>query len=210
MPSESQSILFVGKQAAWIKPLRALYSSVSDQLVAVVTVDDSHDLRSNLKEFEEFCQNNHLPIFVLEKPTDLKNVIQQFTPSAVLVVGWYWIISSKLLSLVPNGFFGVHASLLPRYRGNAPLVWAILRGENESGVTLFRFDSGIDSGQVVGQGRFSIDLSDTIADVLMKAEKETLRLIKEFAHPIMQGTAKLYEQDHKAASLFPSASLSMD
>src|SRR6185295_3561468 len=91
-----------------------------------------------------------------------------------VVIGWYHMIPRAVRALTPTGVVGVHASLLPRYRGGAPLVWAILRGEAETGVTLFHLEDGVDDGDVVAQARFPIAADDTIATVYEKATAATL------------------------------------
>jgi methionyl-tRNA formyltransferase len=101
-----------------------------------------------------------------------------------LVAGWYWIIKPALLRTVPAGFLGLHQSLLPKYRGSAPLVWAALRGEEQTGVSLFYFDEGIDTGDIVDQVSFTVAPQETITDVLTKAESAAVELVTRYAGPL--------------------------
>ncbi|HOS42228.1 MAG TPA: methionyl-tRNA formyltransferase, partial [Armatimonadota bacterium] len=136
----------------------------------------------------------------LTAPGELAPALQALAPHLVIVVGWYWLLSPALLRQVPGGVYGVHASLLPRYRGNAPLVWAILRGERETGVSLFRFDDGMDTGDLAAQAAFPIGPEETIAEVLAKAEDATVAIVAEQARPLLEGTMTLRAQDHALAS----------
>lgn len=117
-----------------------------------------------------------------------------------MVVGWYRIIPETVLSVPARGFVGIHASLLPQYRGGAPLVWAMINGETETGATLFRFDAGMDSGDVIGQERFSIDAADTIAEVVAKAEAAGIAMLEKHVAAILDGTARPTAQRHEDAT----------
>ena len=66
----------------------------------------------------------------------------------MLFIGWYYIVPKSLRSLAKYGAWGIHASLLPKYAGGAPLSWAIINGEKKTGVTLFKLESGIDNGDI--------------------------------------------------------------
>ncbi len=76
----------------------------------------------------------------------------------------------KAIREIPTyGAWGIHASLLPKYAGGAPLVWAIIEGEKETGITLFKMDSGVDDGDIIEQRNFPIASTDTIKEVYDKA-----------------------------------------
>jgi methionyl-tRNA formyltransferase len=120
-----------------------------------------------------------------------------------IVVGWYWIFKESLLAKVPKGVVGIHASLLPKYRGGSPLVWPIIKGDKESGLSLFYLDKGMDTGDVIAQKRFSIMDDDTIAEVLEKAESLTVELLEQNYPLLLEGTASRIQQNHDEATYFP-------
>jgi methionyl-tRNA formyltransferase len=93
---------------------------------------------------------------------DYAELIASMDADVILALGWYYMVPRKLRELVRYGAWGIHASLLPRYAGGAPLVWAIINGEKEAGVTLFRFESGVDDGDIITQRAFAISFEDTI------------------------------------------------
>ena len=196
----SEKALFLGTKQLGLSALAALKETLGEQLIGAVTFDDSADARSGLQAFREFAARHSVELAVLTKPSQLFSHIQTVKPSAVFVLGWYWILSPELLTSVPHGWVGLHASLLPKYRGNAPLVWAILRGEKKTGVSLFYFDEGMDTGDVVAQQSFQIRHEDTIAEVLTNAEKASIALIKDHAHGVLNGSAPRNVQDHSQAT----------
>ncbi len=152
-------------------------------------MDDSTDERSDLAGIRAACEQRGVELDVITKPSQLSAVIQRQKPTVGLVLGWYWILPDSMLSLFPRGVLGIHASLLPSLRGNAPLVWARLLGLPETGVSLFYFDDGIDTGDIVGQMVIPIDDKDTIADLLAKADVCAADLIAANIEDLLRGTA---------------------
>ncbi len=96
-------------------------------------------------------------------------LIRELSPDVMLVLGWYYMVPAEVRELAKSGAWGIHASLLPKYAGGAPLVWAMIEGETETGVTLFKLDDGIDDGDIIDQKKFTIDDDDTISEVYDKA-----------------------------------------
>ena len=117
---------------------------------------------------------------VKEKIKYYAQSIKSFSPNFILAAGWYYIIPKDILRIPDLGCGGIHASLLPRYRGGAPLSWAIINGERQTGVSLFYFAGGVDTGDIIGQKKISITERDTIQTVYKKAAKTALRLIEKY------------------------------
>jgi methionyl-tRNA formyltransferase len=192
--------LFIGTKHLGLSAMAALRETLGDSLVGAVTFDDSADERSVLSDFRAFSAQHAVELAVITKPSQLLSHVRIFEPSAVFVLGWYWILSPELLASAPHGWVGLHASLLPKYRGNAPLVWAILRGETQTGMSLFYFDEGMDTGDVVAQQTFEIGHEDTIAEALAKVDRVSIALIRENASAVLNGSAKRTVQDHSQAT----------
>jgi methionyl-tRNA formyltransferase len=108
---------------------------------------------------------------------DYKDVVEGMNPDLILAYGWYYMIPDKIRSLAKYGAWGIHASLLPKYAGGAPLVWAIINGEKEAGVTLFRMKDGVDDGDIILQEKFPIEFEDTINEVYRKAVEASKRVL---------------------------------
>ena len=106
-------------------------------------------------------------------------------------MGWYWIFSEDVLNSVPNGFIGVHYSLLPKYRGFSPLVWSIINGENEAGFSMFSMNAGMDEGDIWLQKKISVGKNEYIGEIMDKFEKEVVNSFSELLPDILNGSISL-------------------
>ncbi len=157
-------------------------------------------LFKDFKSFEEFG----IPVSVARHPVvDYYKTIEQWMPDLIIVVGWYYMIPDHIMHLPSKGVVGIHASLLPKYRGNAPLVWAMINGEKHSGVSLFYIGEGTDNGDIIDQKSFPIDESDTISNVLAKAEEKSIELLQNNLPLIAEGKAARVKQNEAEATYFP-------
>lgn len=189
MPADQEKLLFIGTKLLGRRALERCADILGPERLCAVTMDDSTDERSDLAGIRAACEQRGVELDVITKPSQLSAVIQRQKPTVGLVLGWYWILPDSMLSLFPRGVLGIHASLLPSLRGNAPLVWARLLGLPETGVSLFYFDDGIDTGDIVGQMVIPIDDKDTIADLLAKADVCAADLIAANIEDLLRGTA---------------------
>jgi len=90
------------------------------------------------------------------------------SPEVAVVVAFGQILPSRILALPPRGSVNVHASLLPRYRGAAPIAWAIIRGEQETGITTFQMDAGLDTGPILLQRSTPIGAEETAGELAVR------------------------------------------
>ncbi len=154
-----------------------------------------------------FCTERGLPWLAVENgmkdPALLEQVVD-WLPDLFLVVGWYYMVPASWRALAPA--YGMHASLLPAYSGGAPLVWSIINGETQTGITLFKFAAGIDSGDIAAQKSTIINYYDTIATVYQRIEALGLQLIDENLSRLAKGEASLVIQDESKRTIFPQRS----
>jgi len=127
--------------------------------------------------------------------------IESLSPDLVLVIGWHHMIPNSWLARWPT--FGVHASLLPRYAGGAPLVWAIIEGQKSVGVTLFQLDDGVDSGPIVNQRAIKVQRSDDIASILAKVEEHTMQLVKQEVPHLLSAGSQRVPQNLAGRTIYP-------
>jgi methionyl-tRNA formyltransferase len=191
---------FLGSKKLGLEIMKAMYYLAPDSLSVVIALDDRQDSRSYLDQFREFANEINKPFFVVSKNSDLDHVIQEFHPDCCFVNGYYRILKAELLSRFPIGCFGIHGSLLPKYRGGSPLVWSIINGDKSSGISLFYFDEGMDTGDIIGQKTYSINCNETIADILIKVETLSLELMQDYYLPILNNSAPRIKQDHSLAT----------
>jgi methionyl-tRNA formyltransferase len=107
----------------------------------------------------------------------------------MVVTGWTRLLSAELLGVPARGVIGFHASLLPRYRGRAPVNWAILRGETVTGNTMMYLDAGTDTGDIIDQQTVQIALDDTCATVYTRVGEAGAEMLRRHLHALLDGTA---------------------
>ncbi|HKW18381.1 MAG TPA: methionyl-tRNA formyltransferase [Terriglobales bacterium] len=147
-----------------------------------------------------------LPIYQPEKikqNEELRAKLEEISPAAIIVVGYGRIIPKWMLDLPKYGNINLHASLLPKYRGAAPIQWAIANGETVTGVTTMRIDEGLDTGDILLQKELAVlddDTSETIAPRLAAIGAE---LMIETLRGLAQNSVTARSQDNSDASLAP-------
>jgi len=129
--------------------------------------------------------------------------LERWRPDLLLVLGWYYMIPRRVREIALLGGVGIHASLLPKYRGWAPIPWAIINGETETGITLFYLDNGVDNGDMIAQARFSIEEDDNCATVYERATRASIKLLREYLPQLAASTAPRIPQDESQATYSP-------
>ncbi len=137
------------------------------------------------------------------KPDTFLDVIADLKPDLLVVVAFGQILPKRLLELPPFKAINVHASLLPRYRGPAPIQWAIINGEKETGVTTMMMDEGLDTGDILLQQTVQISPEDTSVTLHDKLAREGACLLLETLEKLATGKLVSTAQDPAAASYVP-------
>ena len=131
---------------------------------------------------------------------DVIELLTSLHPDVIFVFGWSQIVKREVLNLAPLGCIGVHPALLPRNRGRHPLIWALVEGLTESGLTFFHMDEGADSGDILWQKSFPIALEDDAAALYQKIKQLAVEAIATFVPQLATGTAARIPQDHANAT----------
>ena len=124
-------------------------------------------------------------------------------PESIVVVGYGRIIPQWMIDLPPLGNINLHGSLLPKYRGAAPIQWAIACGETVTGVTTMKIDSGLDTGDVLLQKEIPIEPTDTADTLAPRMATIGADLVRETLHGLKAGTVHPTPQDNSKANLAP-------
>jgi methionyl-tRNA formyltransferase len=182
-------IVFMGTPELAAVSLRALIASRSFEIAGVVTQPDQpkgRGLKLQASSVKEVAQRENLPVLQPERARD-ENFIKQLTalqPELIAVAAYGQILPKAILELPRFGCLNVHTSLLPKYRGAAPIQHAILNGDSETGVTIMKMDAGLDTGDILAQERTPInakDNSQTLNDRLAEIGANLLvRTIPDF------------------------------
>jgi len=143
-----------------------------------------------------------IPIHYCKNVNDTETIkwIEDREPDIIFCWGWSQLIKTELLSLPPMGIVGVHPALLPKNRGRHPLIWALVLGLKESGLTFFFMDEGADSGAIVSQKRFEITKEDTANTLYKKIEELAKIQIEEFLPNLISGDYSTIIQDSENAN----------
>jgi methionyl-tRNA formyltransferase len=142
------------------------------------------------------------PEKIKENP-EFRGELNELRPDAIIVVGYGRIIPQWMIELPVLGNLNVHASLLPKYRGAAPIQWAIARGESVTGVTTMRIDAGLDTGDILMQGEIPIAPEDTSETVAPKLAGLGADLMVETLRGLQEGSIIARRQNHEQATLAP-------
>lgn len=130
-------------------------------------------------------------------------ILRRLAPEMMVVVGYGQIIPQTLIDLPAYGVLNVHASLLPKYRGAAPIQWAIANGETETGVTIMQIDAGLDTGDILLQRSTPIGPDETAPELAARLAYLGAELLIEAIDQIANGTAHPKKQDEQQATYAP-------
>jgi methionyl-tRNA formyltransferase len=134
---------------------------------------------------------------------EFRALLTALEPDAIVIVGYGRIIPQWMLDLPPLGNINLHASLLPKYRGAAPIQWAIARGETVTGVTTMRIDAGLDTGDILQQRELPIAADDTAETIAPRLAAIGAELTVETMSGLHAGSIHPRPQDHAQATLAP-------
>ncbi len=159
-------IVFMGTAELSCASLQALAESAEFNVVAAVTQPDrpkGRDLKLQPSPVKQLAARAGLPVLQPEKARQPEFIeqLRALSPDLIAVAAYGQILHQSLLDLPRYGCLNVHTSLLPKYRGAAPIQWAILNDEPETGVTIMKMDAGLDTGDILTQQRTPINPDDT-------------------------------------------------
>lgn len=192
----TDAVVFMGSKAAGLLLCEAVCQLLPGGVTAIICPDDSQDARSVLQGFRSLAERHGVPLHVVATRVDTLRWLEHYQARLAFVHGWYQVIPVDGTC----DFYGFHYSSLPKYRGNAPLVWQIINGEPVIGVSFFRFSEGMDEGLLVGQASAELDPDETIGDALNKANALMLELASRYIPDVLRGVATLYQQPNEEAS----------
>ena len=158
-------ILFMGTAELSVASLQTLAGNPAFQIVAVVTQPDrrkGRDLKPQPSPVKSLALQLQLPVLQPERAREegFIDALRNLKPDLIVVVDYGQILPPAILDLPRHGCLNVHTSLLPKYRGAAPIQWAIANGDRETGVTLMKMDAGLDTGGIIAQDHTPIRPED--------------------------------------------------
>ncbi len=206
-------VVFMGSADFAVPSLRALVESGYDVALVVTRADKPVGRGLVLSETPIKKAARELGVSVLQPVTlrrpEVLDALRDARPDVIVVAAYGRILPPEVLALpprLPSGQYGcvnVHGSLLPKYRGAAPIQWAILNGEGETGVTIMAMDEGMDTGPVAAQRAIPITPEDTAGTVAARLAPLGARLLIETLPGLLDGSIVPVSQDHALATLAP-------
>lgn len=199
MKSVSRAI-FLGSKEFGLEIFKSLYNSSDAVEWRLLCPPDADDARTFFDEFNEFAESNDLDLTTVRSPDAVDEIVEDFKPEIMFVVGYYRILPLSLLEKVREGVWGIHNSLLPKYRGGSPLVWQLINGEERVGSSLFRFSAGMDDGSILHQVSFRNSSTQTIKTAMHRLQALWSECLPGVWKAYIEGEKLPFEQDHSEAT----------
>jgi len=199
-------IVFMGTPEFAVPILDAL-TRTSYSIVGIYTRADQPAGRGKQLQpspIKQLAAARGLPIFqppTLRQP-DYIAQLRDLAPDVIIVAAYGLLLPRDVLTIPPRGCINTHASLLPRHRGAAPIIAAILAGDAETGITLMQMDEGLDTGPILAQRAIPIDDDDTTGTLTPKLANLATELLSETLPRILAGEIVPQPQDHARATMF--------
>ena len=195
-----QAVVF-GYHDVGVRCLRVLLDA-GVAVPLVVTHRDAPDERIWFGSVAQLAQSRGIETLLSEDLNHLRERIRVISPEFMFSFYYRRMLPPEVLALARKGAFNMHGSLLPKYRGRAPVNWAILMGESETGATLHEMVAKPDAGRIVDQERVPIGPDETAAEVFAKVSEAAETVLKRSLPHLLAGTASLKKQDLSKGSYF--------
>ncbi len=200
-------VVFMGTGAFAIPSLEALVVG-GHEVAAVVTQPDREKGRGQTlapPPVKPVAERLQLPLLQVRRVRDpgTQEQLRALQPQLQVVVAFGQILPRSVIELAPLGTLNVHASLLPNYRGAAPIQWAIASGETETGVTTMLIDEGLDTGPTLMARALTIGADETAAELEPRLARLGAELLLESVQGLAEGRLTPRPQDHARATLAP-------
>ncbi len=198
-------IVFVGCVAEGLECLQEILKAGGNVVAVVTFTDELASKTSGAVSFDSIARSHGIPLHKVRSTNTPESIalLKELAPDVIFVIGWTRLVSKEVLQTPVLGCIGMHASLLPRYRGRAPVNWAIINDEKETGNTMLLLDDGVDTGDILLQKRIRISFSDTCETLYAKVAQAGREMIREIMPFIASGRLPRTPQEHAQATVMP-------
>lgn len=201
-------VVFCGTPLFAVPTFKHLLAQTDFQIVAVITQPDRPRGRGQEVSFspvKEAALAAGISVHQPEKirAPEVQTLLQSLEPDVIVIIAYGQIIPASLLPIPKFGWINLHASLLPKYRGAAPINWAIANGETKTGVTTMRIDAGMDTGEILLQKEMEIGATETAPELALRMSELGAPLMAQTLRGMAEGSIAPRPQNHKLASLAP-------
>jgi len=201
-------VVFCGTPLFAVPALKHLLSQSDFEIAAAITQPDRARGRGQDVSFspvKETALAAGIPVHQPEKirAPEVQELLETLAPDVIVIIAYGQIIPRRLLAIPKLGWINLHASLLPKYRGAAPINWAIVNGESKTGVTSMRIDAGMDTGEMLLQREMEIGSLETAPELAARMAELGAPLMTETLRGLAAGTISPRLQTHELASSAP-------
>ena len=201
-------IVFCGTPLFAVPTLKHLFAQSEFEVAGVITQPDrrrGRGLEITFSPVKEAALAAGVPVHQPEKIRDpeTETLLRKLAPDAIVIIAYGQIVPGRLLGIPKLCWINLHASLLPKYRGAAPINWAIVNGETRTGVTTMRIDAGMDTGEMLLRQEIEIGARETAGELTLRMSEFGGRLMADTLRGLAAGTIAPVAQNHAEASFAP-------
>jgi len=201
-------IVFCGTPSFAVPTLKHLLAQIDFEIVGVITQPDRPRGRGQEVSFSPAKEAALAANVAVHQPEKIRApeseaLLQKLAPDCVVIIAYGQIIPARLLPIPNLGWINLHASLLPKYRGAAPINWAIVNGETRTGVTTMRIDAGMDTGEMLLQREIEIGPQETAPELAARMSESGAPIMAETLRGLAAGSIAPKPQEHAKASYAP-------
>ena len=173
-------------------------------IAAVFTHEDDPDEEIWFRSVPALARGAGLPVYNFVDPnsSEVLDLVRKAAPDFIFSFYYRYLLSANLLAMAKRGAYNLHGSLLPKYRGRAPVNWVLVNGEKETGVTLHRMVDKPDAGPIVAQAVVSIEERDTVRELYAKMVDRSRQLMADTWPKMVSGDYREIPQDESVATYF--------
>ncbi|MEU4088382.1 methionyl-tRNA formyltransferase [Streptomyces aureus] len=203
-------VVMFGYQTWGHRTLQALLESDHQVVLAVTHPKSEHAYEKIWDDsVADLAEKQGIPVLLRNRPDDpgLLAALKDAAPDIIVANNWRTVLPPEVFGLPEHGTLNIHDSLLPAYAGFSPLIWALINGEREVGVTAHRMNAELDAGDILIQRAVPVGATDTVTDLFHRTVDLITPVVTESLDLIASGRARWIPQDRSRASFFHKRSL---
>jgi methionyl-tRNA formyltransferase len=167
--------------------------------------DEKAKDKSGRITLDEVAERENTPLLKIDNINDPEviSALKEYEIDWLFIIGWSQIAKKEVLNTPKDGCIGMHPTLLPVGRGRAPIPWPIIKGLDKTGVTMFKLDEGVDTGDIIAQEVIEIDDTTTATELYQKVDRLQVDIISKYWDDIVNDKITLIKQDETKATVWP-------